>query len=188
MSNVFTQGDHICALYETEDERVAIAAEYVADGLRRGERCYYVAESRQAIDRLRMALRRGGIDVAEMVLRGALVEATHDEAHLINGQFDSERMLRLLNEAVERAMQDGFTGLRTCGDMSWLLEDAPGSAQVVEYESFLNRFFEGVPAQGMCQYDRRRLPPHLVDQALVTHKSAVLKRQHAANAFYRPAP
>ena len=188
MSNVFRQGDHICALYDTEEERVAVAAEYVVDGLRRGERCYYVAESREAIDRLRGALRRAGIDVAETVMRGALIEATHDEAHLKDGRFDSERMLQLLNDAVELAMLDGFTGLRTCGDMSWLLLDAPGSAQVVEYESFLNRFFEGIPAQGMCQYDRRRLPPDLIGHALATHPSAVLKRRYAANTLYRPVP
>src|SRR4029078_1758888 len=93
-----------------------------------------------------------------------------------------------LNDAVELAMLDGFTGLRTCGDMSWLLLDAPGSAQVFEYESFLNRFFEGVPAQGMCQYDRRRLPPDLIDHALATHPSAVLKRRSAANPLYRHVP
>lgn len=50
-------------------------------------------------------------------------------------------MLRMLNEAVEAALNDGFAGLRTCGDMSWLLDDAPGTQHVVEYESLLNQFF-----------------------------------------------
>jgi hypothetical protein len=38
--------------------------------------------------------------------------------------------------------------------MSWLLEDAPGSDQVVVYEALLNQFFHGARAAGMCQYDR----------------------------------
>lgn len=59
----------------------------------------------------------------------------------LDGRFDSERMLRMLNEAVEAALNDGFAGLRTCGDMSWLLDDAPGTQHVVEYESLLNQFF-----------------------------------------------
>jgi len=186
MGNVFRQGDHICALYETESERVAIATEYIADGLRRGERCFYVAESAAGLARLRGALVRLGLDAEDMVKRGALVEATHAEAHLVDGRFDCERMMRLLNEAVESALEGGFSGLRTCGDMSWLLEEAPGSEQVVAYEAFLNEFFEGVPAEGMCQYDRHRLPAGLIDHALATHSSTVFERRHKVNPFYSP--
>lgn len=71
-----------------------------------------------------------------MVKRGALVEATHDEAHLADGSFSSERMLRLLNEAMETALKDGFTGLRACGDMSWLLAEPEGPIR----SSSTNRF------------------------------------------------
>ena len=127
-----------------------------------------------------------GIDAEAMLKSGALVQGTKNEAHLENGCFDCERMLGLLNEAVESALNDAFTGLRTCGDMSWLLDDAPGSSQVVEYEALLNQFFQNVRAAGMCQYDRRRLPAGLIDHALATHSSAVVDRQHKLNPFYRP--
>ena len=46
MGNAFRQGEHICALYQTEEEQIAVAAEYLADGLRAGERVFYVAEVR----------------------------------------------------------------------------------------------------------------------------------------------
>jgi len=36
MANSYRQGEHIYALYETEDEQLATAAEYLADGLRAG--------------------------------------------------------------------------------------------------------------------------------------------------------
>ena len=125
----------------TEDEQIAVAVEYLADGLRAGERVLYVAESDAALNRFRAALNRPGINVPIMVKRGALVESTHAEAHLADGRFDSERMLRFLNEAMETALTDGFAGLRTCGDMSWLLKDPVGADQVVEYEALLNQFF-----------------------------------------------
>src|SRR5688572_16093650 len=38
VTSEFSQGAHICALYETEDEQLSIAAVYIADGLRQGER------------------------------------------------------------------------------------------------------------------------------------------------------
>ena len=184
MSNRFRQGEHICALYDGEDEQIAIAVEYLADGLRLGERCFYVAQSAAALTRFRAALKQAGIDVNEALRRGALHEATHAEAHLQGGRFDSERMMSLLNEAVESALRDGFAGLRTCGDMSWLLGDAPGADQVVEYESFLTGFFQGLPAAGMCQYDRRRLPTTLVHHGLSTHPSMIQNGRHVANPAF----
>jgi hypothetical protein len=148
---------------------------------------YYVADSRQAIARFRSALSARGIDVEHAASSGALLEDTHDEAHLEGGRFESERMLRLLNEAVETALNDGFTGLRTCGDMSWLVDHPPGATQVVEYEALLNQLFRGVRACGMCQYDRRRLPPEYVDHGLATHSSVVIERRHKPNPFYQRA-
>ena len=115
MANSYRQGEHICAVYETEDEQLATAAEYLADGLRAGERVFYVAESSAALKRFRAALTRCGVNAAAKAKQGALVESTHADAHLVDGRFDVERMMRLLNEAVESALNDGFAGLRTCG-------------------------------------------------------------------------
>jgi len=185
--NCYRQGEHICALYDSEEEQLATAAEYLIDGIRSGARVLYVAEDAAALARFHDVLDRRRVSVPSVLRRGALVESTHAEAHLALGYFDSERMLRMLNEAVEAALHDGFSGLRTCGDMSWLLQEPAGAEQVVEYEAFLNSFFDGVCGSGMCQYDRRRLPAHLIDTALATHSSAVVDRVHKTNPFYRPA-
>jgi hypothetical protein len=187
MGNGFEQGQHICAVYETPEEQIAIAAEYLADGLRAGERAFYVAENGAALTRFRTALRAVGIDADAELARGALIQKVHGEAHLAGGQFDSERMMHLLNAEVEAALSDGFAGLRTCGDMSWLLGDPPGARQVLEYEVFLNQFFTRVHASGMCQYDRRRLPPFLVDAARAAHPTAIIDGAHRANPFYKEA-
>ena len=103
MGRAFEQGDHICAFYRNDKEHHRIAVPYIAAGLRRGERCMYVAGSAAALKRFRTALRAVGIDVAAMVKGGALIEATNAQAHLPGGHFDSERMLKMLNDAVEDA-------------------------------------------------------------------------------------
>lgn len=185
--NSFRQGEHICGLYETEDEQLAVAAEYVIEGLRSGARVLYVGADAAALDRFRAVLHYRRVNVASVVKRRALLEMTHDQAHLAGGSFDAERMLHMLNDAVEVALNDGFGGLRACGDMSWLLREPEGAEQVVAYEAFLNSFFHSVRGAAMCQYDRRRLPAHLVDSALATHSSAIVERIHKPNPFYRPS-
>ena len=146
----------------------------------------YVAESRAALEPFRISLRDAGIDAEAAAGSGALIEKTSAEVHLLNGTFECVRMLDVLREAVESALNDGFQGLRACGDMSWLLEDASGSDQVVAYEALLNQFFQGLRAAGMCQYDRRRLPVDMIDHALATHSTAIIDGQHQANPLYRP--
>jgi len=184
MSIAYTQGDHICALYADEQEQLAIVVDYIARGLRLGERCLYAAGSTAALSRFRTALESAGVDAGKMARRGALQEVTNAEIHLAGGRFDSERMLRTLNDAVEAALNAGFTGLRTCGDMSWLIDEPEGCEKVVEYEALLNQFFRGVRAQGMCLYDRALLPPSLLDHALATHPSCCVDGKHKTNPFY----
>jgi hypothetical protein len=83
--------------------------------LRPGERCSYAASSPDALARFRNRLRIEGLDAYLEEQPRALVLLTKEEAHLVDGCFDSERMLRMLNQLLADALDDGFSGLRTCG-------------------------------------------------------------------------
>lgn len=186
MKRAFCHGDHICALFSSQDEQELVAARFIADGLRTGERCLFAGSSTAALVRFRERLRDEGIDAAREEQRRALLLLTKEQAHLRDGAFDSERMLRMLNQTLEEALNDGFGGLRTCGDMTWLLDGAPGSSEVVEYEALVTELFRNVRALGMCQYDRERLPADVIDHALATHGTVVLDGVHVVNPFAKP--
>jgi hypothetical protein len=170
----FLQGQHVCSVYDSREEQLRIAASYVAEGLRVGERCLYVASTAADLDAFREALADVDVDGPAAERTGALLLRTSSEAHLQGGSFDPEQMLALLNAALEDALNAGYAGLRTCGDMSWLLEEPVGATRVLEYELLLNPFFRNVRALGMCQYDRSRLPAPLVASAIDAHASALL--------------
>ena len=81
-------------------------------------------------------------------------------------------MIDMLRGAVKDALDAGFAGLCAAGDMNWLLDEAPGSHEIVEYEALLTYFF-GDPnnkALGLCQYNRKTLPPQILDTCLATHR------------------
>jgi hypothetical protein len=78
-------------------------------------------------------------------------------------------MIGLLSTAVEEALRDGFEGLCAAGDMTWLIDEAPGSEELVEYEALLNHFYASNRALGLCQYNRRRLPARVLDHGIATH-------------------
>ena len=189
-------GDHICCLFETDEEHLNIAAPYIADGLRQREHGLYCGWSTDILERFRTRLGEEGVDVDTMVKTGALTLATSIDLHLAGGRFDSEWMLRLLSDKLETVLNAGFTGLRTCGDMSWLLEEPRGMENIVIYEALCTQFFENSRAVGMCMYNRARLPPGLIDHALSTHPNLFtngrselnpLDRSHQLVAAHRAA-
>jgi hypothetical protein len=164
---VYQQGDHICTLYSSPDEQLTAAIEYIREGLARGERCLYVCGEHD-VPSFRAALRGAGIDVKTDEARGALLLLTKHDGHLKGGCFDPAAMIRMLETAVTDALDAGFNGLCAAGDMTWLLDEAPGSEKLAEYEAALNHFYRSNRALGLCLY-RRTMPAALLDHCLATH-------------------
>ena len=165
---VYQQGDHVCTLFTSPEEQLSAAIEYIQQGLGRNERCLYVC-GEQTPNEFRAALANAGIDVAREEARGALLLLTKESGHLAGGSFSAPRMISMLQTAVENALKDGFEGLCAAGDMTWLLDEAPGSEQIAEYEALLNHFYRNNRAPGLCQYNRRRLPAAILDHCMATH-------------------
>ena len=107
--------------------------------------------------------------------------------HLKGGSFDPDTMISTLGAAVENALAAGFAGLCAAGDMSWVLDEAPGSERLAEYESRLNDFYKTNRALGLCQYNRNKLPDEAVDHSIATH--AYIRMEGGIlleNPFYEP--
>jgi two-component system, chemotaxis family, sensor kinase Cph1 len=166
---VYQQGDHICTLYSSPEEQLQAAVEYIKAGLGRGERCLYVCGEHTPKE-LRAALQAAGIDVKSQEKRGALILITKSDAHLKGGRFAADKMITLLHQAVQDALDAGFKGLCAAGDMGWVMDQAPGTEELAEYESRLNEFYTHNRALGLCQYNRATLPHEFLDHCIATHR------------------
>jgi hypothetical protein len=183
--SVYQQGDHVCTLYSSKEEQLAAAVEYVIGGLSRGERCLYIC-GEHTPTRFRAALKRAGVDVFVAERRGALVLLTKHEAHLAGGKFDPDRMISILHQSVKDALKDGFEGLCAAGDMCWVLDGAPGTERLAEYESRLNAFYKKHRALGLCQYNRNTIPEPFLDHCIATHPVVRVEGLALKNPFYEP--
>lgn len=164
----YHEGDHVCTLFSSPEEQLLAAVEYIGAGLSRDERCLWVSCERPVAE-FRAALKEAGIDVDAEEARGALVLLSRHEGHLQGGCFDPDRMIAMLHQAVKDALDAGFKGLCAGGDMSWLLEQAPGSERLAEYEARLNHFYQSNHALGLCMYNVTTMPPAILDDCLATH-------------------
>lgn len=178
-------GKHVCMVYDDADEQLAVAVPYMADGLRNGDCCAYIADD-LTVDQVKAALEGGGVDVRREIDRGALMLLTKREAYLRNNAFDPAEMIDFLGRAVDDAVARGFAGFRVTGEMTWALGGEVGCDRLAEYEALLNRFFPGSRASAICQYNRRRFSPEIVRDVLRTHPIAILGDQLCPNLFYEP--
>jgi hypothetical protein len=171
-------------LYESDHQLVTTAASFLADGLARNERCWYVPSGTETAA-IRTELERHGIDVVAQTRRSALLLLDASDTY-VRGGFDPEQTMRIFNAAIEQALRDGFHGFRAAADMSWALTVDDGLESVIAYEALLRMLFSTSRATGLCLYDRRRMPLRVVNGALLTHPVVEHAGTFSANVLYDP--
>src|SRR5437762_12794547 len=108
---------HQCMIYEgSPAKHLRGLAATIVDNLKKNKRCFYL-NSPTMVAGIRSYLDATGLDVAGELQRGALVVSS-DQSHLVDGQFDSDQMLAMLDNAIAEAKRDGFSGLWATGDMT----------------------------------------------------------------------
>ncbi|MFG3100662.1 MEDS domain-containing protein [Streptomyces sp. NPDC048182] len=147
--------DHLCLAYGDDAEQRRVVAAYLTEGLRRGERVMYFADTSAPAEVLGW-LAGSGTDPGPALATGQLAVTTADESYLAAGSFDPDAMVAGLWQEVEASLAAGYTGFRVSGEMGWALRDVPGAERLAEYETKVNAVFAGGPASAICQYDTRR--------------------------------
>lgn len=178
-------GDHLCFLYETEEEHRALLTPFLRQGLERDEKVLYIVDVHTGEDILGY-LRSDGLEGESYLASGQLNILTTEDTYLQGGVFDPDRMIAFLRTATERALHEGYMALRVTGEMTWSLRGVPDSEQLIEYESKLNTFFPGSQCLAICQYDRRRFDSGLLLNLLATYPTVVVGTEVYDNLYYIP--
>lgn len=173
-------GQHVCALYDNEDDHRAVLAPFIQEGLAKGHKIRYIADA-HTLDVI-----RSYADVTEAEKDGRFGFLSRDESYMRGGVFDPDRMIATLRAETDRAVAEGYPGLRVTGEMTWALRGLPGAERLIEYEAKLNLFFPGSKCMAICQYDMRRFPPALLLDVLRSHPIACVGHELYANHYYIP--
>ena len=167
-------GDHSCYFYDDEKKQMQTVVSFIAEGLRKNEQCLYVADEHTP-DEILAALGAGGIRVQEECRRGALSVVTKQQSYLVNGSFHPRNMLLQVKTRLQEALQNGFSGLRGSGEMSWALDSQALQEEIVYYEYLVEDFFwkEKPPIMGLCQYNTKRFSEAILRQMSQIHRNTL---------------
>ena len=162
---------HQCLIYEGSPARhLPGLSTLIRKNLDQNYRCLFL-HSPAMVTGMRSYLFAAGIDVTKEIVKGSLVLSSSN-AHLDQGCFIVDRMLRMLENALHQALHDGYEGLWATGDVSREFGPEKDFSKLLEYEWQLEEFFRQHPAlSGICQYHTDTLPPEVLRHGLVTHPS-----------------
>jgi len=181
-------GDHICGFYRKPAERDDILIPFLVEGLKAGDKCTCVVDSCTPDDVL--ASMSEHIEVGPYVSVSQLEVLDSDGTYLAGGGFLPERMLRFWEAKARQSLGDAGpppegTGLaRNIGDMSWAHRSADAVAELIGYESELNRIMSNFPQVNLCLYDLTRCSGDLIMDVLKTHPKALLGGMVIDNPYY----
>ncbi len=178
-------GDHLCGIYETEEELWALLTPFLCLGLEQREKVTYIADA-HSDEAILAYLSDKGLDIEACLSSGQLSILTSDEVYMGEGTFDPEAMVSFLRAETNKALAEGYSALRITGEGTWALQGLPSLAPLIEYEAIVNEFFAGSHCLALCRYDRRRFDPEVLSEVLRTHPIAVIGTEFYENFHYIP--
>jgi chemotaxis family two-component system sensor kinase Cph1 len=177
--------DHLCLIYETQEEQFAAVIPYIKIGLERGEKCIYVVDDNTAAMVIN-GMKAAGMDVDTAVESGRLAIVTKQDAYLKQGYFDPDWMISFLKRATDEAKAAGFSALWITGEMTWVLSGDTGTERLMEYEAKLNYLIAENDLLALCQYNRNRFSPEIIKGVIDTHPLVIYGGMVSRNFYYVP--
>ena len=164
-------GDHACYLYEDPEKQLAIAASFLAEGLKKNQRCVYVADEHRP-EEILSVLSAAGIRTKEESDKGNLSIITKHETYLADGTFVPEKMVDRLRQISKSASQQGGRPVRSAAEMSWASKEVERHNALVNYELLVDFFFLNVEPKmlGLCQYNVKHFHSAIIDGMRLSHR------------------
>ena len=180
------EGQHICYLYNDDRERLRVMSKYLESGLLANEKVLYMVDSMTPEEML-ATLGELGIDIRSREDDCAVRSA--ESGYCKDGCFTSSEMLDVIKAFYQEAMQQGYSGARGTGEMSWcLVEGRAEMSELMTYEARLNDLLSLYPYTACCQYDTRKFDGSTIMDVLSVHPVMIVRGQLVKNPFYvKPA-
>jgi sugar-specific transcriptional regulator TrmB len=142
--------EHAIFIYDSIDAKHEILFNHIQNALRKNEAAVYVC-SEESTDQIKEAMRAFGINVDEYEKTGALCVPYYSDFYIIKGEFNISRTLNNWQILYDKAMKNGFKGLRVTGETACFFKHGLVK-ELIEYEKELHKPID-IPIVVICAYN-----------------------------------
>ena len=177
------EGDHLCGIYANFEEQFSVISPFIKHGLEKGEKCIYIVDE-QTSESAKNLFLENGLNLKPYKESGDFTFLTKEETYLKDGCFDPDMKIDLLNYHQQKALQEGYNGLRVTGENTWIFTSISGTNRFIEYEAKLNKFLPDSKITAICQFNENKFSPEFLLDVLRTHPEVILYGEYYENTYY----
>ncbi|MCB4791498.1 MAG: MEDS domain-containing protein [Elusimicrobia bacterium] len=168
-------GTHFCQFYKTKNDLTDILVPYFKAGLENNEFCMWVTAQPLDKEDAISALRKSYPSLDEKINNGQIEFLSYEEWYKIDGVFDADRVLAGWVQRLEKALKNGYEGLRLTGNTFFLeKEDWSG---FTSYEEKVNNVIGNYKMLAMCTYSIDKCGPNEIIDVMSNHQFALIRRE-----------
>ncbi len=167
-------GTHFCQFYQTKQDLIDTLVPYMVAGLQQNEFCMWITSEPLSHKEAEDALRRALPNLDDYLRLGQIEILPHDQWYVIDGVFDSDRVLAGWVTKLGNALAKGFDGLRLTGNTFWL--EKSGWLDFTGYEEMINSVIGNYNMMALCTYSVDRCSASEVADVVINHQFALMKR------------
>ncbi|TQE31628.1 hypothetical protein Sipo8835_22145 [Streptomyces ipomoeae] len=172
-------GDHACmGPVDVDGESPwKVFTAYTRTSLARREKVLLVMDPDDLSDDEVVALLdRGSGQVVAARESGQLSVRRNTEVYVPDGRFQEQRTLDTYRGELDRAHDDGWSGLRVTADMGWAPRINLAQDRLLDYEASVAPLFANPLFTAICWYDRQRFDDGMAASAAKVHPLRVMER------------
>jgi hypothetical protein len=169
---------HQCLLHEGPSYlHLEVVAECIKRQLGENYRCLFM-DNKPAIAEVCSYLTATGIDVEEECRRTRLLLSSKPKHLGWYRIFNPDRMLRQVEQVLDQALEDHFSGLFVFGDMTWEFGPRKNFSKLLEYEWRSERLFrERLQLTAICRYHVDTLPREALRIGAIVHETILVNEK-----------
>ena len=174
---ILKPGNYFSFLFENEEERRLFVADFAQQGTDRNEKTVFLLET--------------GCDSASPGYNGLSGNDGKTIFHECEdiwsgqGQPTTEGLISFINEQTDRAISEGFAGMRLCFEVNGVLGDMFASAGRYHLGEALKKAFSEKKNLGVFQYDMQKARPDIFLGLLGQSPSIIIGNEVYENMFSR---
>lgn len=179
----FEPGVHICQIYNNDQERHDTLLDFIVTGLQDGENvnCFSENETEKSLTDY---FNENGVSCNTTSGKGSFLLRNTNEVYFQDGEFNPDRMIKLLQDFYENSQKQGRSGARVLGEMSPKIKMIPGGSRLLEYESKVSILTRKYPVTTVCQYDAREFDGATIMDILKVHPYMIVRGAVVQNPFF----
>jgi anti-anti-sigma factor len=175
-------GQHLCALYQDQDERCRLTAAVIQGALAAGDRVIYVTPG--PYDVALALLEAGGIETGRPLRGGQLLVHSLGEIYGDPATMDPARLVATFRVALSQSLAAGFPGLRIAAEMGGSPRPAGSLEELVRWERMVSRMLGEVGIAAICHYDQRQLDEPAAASIAAEHSGMATNGQRPPLALF----